>query len=105
VSVVKRIGDDAPESSVFYRRLFLNPPGWHSNAFILAHVEQKDQYPTLRISDCDRIISISLDGDDDTARANNLEKLDRIYETIRDFRKSVRAEWAKLAEEQRKKRK
>lgn len=82
----------------YYRREFLNSPGFHSTAFILATVERtrpRDAgcaYVTFELSDCWRKLSLSIDSDDPETRANDLAKLDLVIETLMQFRRAVRVE-------------
>jgi len=89
----------------YYRREFINLPGFHSTAYVYAEVERStrsDEYAatcTLALSDCSRKISISIDLDSPGERQNSLHKLDVLIETLIEFRRAVRREC--IAQERR----
>ncbi len=82
----------------YYRREFLNLPGFHSTAYIYAEVERtkgNDEYAAdceLALSDCSRKITISIDLGSPDDRTNSIHKLDTLIETLTHFRRAVRRE-------------
>jgi len=86
------------EEKRYYRREFLNLPGFHSTAFIYAEVEKTnghDEYAAdceLALSDCSRKITISIDLGSDAERNNSIHKLDTLINTLTDFRRAVKRE-------------
>lgn len=82
--------------SLFYRRKWLNRPGFQAGAHVIAEVERNDYsdgttnyYHQLRIADCDRVVSFSLDDHSPEERSNTLFKLDTLVSTLIDFRHAV----------------
>ncbi|QBI19618.1 hypothetical protein ER308_08685 [Egibacter rhizosphaerae] len=82
----------------FYRRRFLNRPGMHTGAYVLAAVEDTRvladddaRYAdhTLRISDCDRVISLDLDLGSPAHRRNTLAKIDTLIATLVKLRAAL----------------
>ena len=89
-------------------RWFLNLPGYHGGAYVVAYVEDtSDRHPRpeawceddcpdcphnfegrtiLEIADCDRRIELRFDLDTEAGRANSLHKLDTLVSTLRVFR-------------------
>jgi hypothetical protein len=96
-------------------RRFLNLPGFHGGAYVLAYVEDtsdreprpepycKDDCPDcphnfearviLEISDCSRRVELEFDLDTESARANSLHKVDTLVAALRVFRKGLVAEF------------
>jgi hypothetical protein len=96
-------------------RRFLNLPGYHDSAYVVAYVEDttergpmrypscKDDCPDcphnfeartiLEIADCTRQIELEFDLDDEPARANSLHKLDTLLAALRAFRSGLVAEF------------
>jgi len=92
-------------------RRFLNLPGFHGGAYVLAYVEDtsdceprrkrycEDDCPNcphnfeprmiLEIADCDRRIELEFDLDIERARLNSLHKLDTLIAALRVFRKGI----------------
>lgn len=89
------------DRSVFYLRKFLNKPRYHAGAYLLASITREEYrnkdgetteiyYSTdLRISDCDRIVSLSLDDGDRADRANTMHKLDTLIDGLVRFRAAL----------------
>lgn len=75
------------------RRVFLNKPGEHSVAAIYAAVE-KGTY-TLKMSDCDRSITFSIDAYDNEGRENSLFKVNTMIEVLTDFRTALLKDFEK----------
>ena len=75
------------------RRVFLNRPGQHSVAAIYAAVD-KGTY-TLKMSDCDRSITISIDGYDEEGRENSLFKVNTMIGVLTDFRDALLKDFQK----------
>ena len=81
-----------PRSKIFMRvRKFLNRPGFHSTAAVLAEVRRDRQHVNLalEISDCSRKITLSLDTYDEENLNNTLRKLDILAETLARVRTVV----------------
>lgn len=85
------------EKATFFLRKFLNRKGYHSNAFIFAEITRsvskdkkgKEQYwhdAELKIADCDRIVSLSMDLHTTRLASNSLHKLDVLIESLKAFR-------------------
>lgn len=72
------MGIVGPMKKLYYVREFLNRPSHHTNAFVLAEVEETDDgalNSTLSIGDCFRKIHLSLDWGDDDRILNTVFKL------------------------------
>lgn len=95
-------------------RWFLNLPGFHGGAYVVAYVEDTSEcgprceidredgaeYPynfeprtILEIADCSRRINLELELDSEAARANSLHKLDTLISALRVFRAGMVAEF------------
>lgn len=96
-------------------RWFLNLPGFHGGAYVVAYVEdtsecgpRRDPYcddgctccpgnfeprMILEISDCSRRVNLEFDVDSELARANSLHKLDTLIATLRVFRAGIAEEF------------
>ncbi len=97
-------------------RWFLNLPGFHGSAFVVAYVEdtrerglqhcggcqdencQECPYNfeprmILEIADCNARIGLEFDVDSEAGRANSLHKLDTLLAALRVFREGVVAEF------------
>jgi hypothetical protein len=76
----------------FYRREFLNREAHHGAGLVYAYIDSAG-YGELIIGDCGRQIALCLEVGANCAeedRANSLEKLDKLYETVRDLRAAAR---------------
>jgi hypothetical protein len=103
-----------PTAARVDERWFLNKPGFHGRAFIVAYVEDTsvrglescdterdcDDCPsnfepsmTLEIADCHDEIELDFDIDSEAGRANSLHKLDTLISTLRVFRAGIVAEF------------
>jgi len=88
--------------TVFYERKFLNKKGYHSNAFIFAEIlkntasEKKKKNvwrdTQLKISDCDRIVNLSMDISNLKLAANSIHKLDVLIDTLQQFKRAFQRE-------------
>jgi hypothetical protein len=97
-------------------RWFLNLPGFHGSAYVVAYVEDTSQrglqYDAccgddgcedcpynfeprmiLEIADCSDRINLEFDVDSEAGRANSLHKLDTLIAALRVFREGVVAEF------------
>jgi hypothetical protein len=96
-------------------RRFLNLPGFHGNAYVVAYVEDtSDRVPEydpycdddcqqcphnfeprmiLEIADCSDRINLEFDVDTEAGRANSLHKLDTLIAALRVFRAGIVAEF------------
>lgn len=86
----------------FYKREFLNNPDKHSGAFIIAKVVKGTGNwveGSLKLSDCDRIVDLDFSGGNSSSRANVEYKVDLLYETVKDFRRNVKAELRRAEKE------
>ena len=93
-------------------RWFLNLPGFHAGAYVVAYVEdtsdcgpRRDAYcadddctqcpanfeprMTLEIADCYKRVNLDFDVDSEEARANSLHKLDTLLAALSVFRKGI----------------
>ena len=96
-------------------RWFLNLPGFHGGAYVVAFVEdtsdcgpRRDPYcdddcsdcpynfeprTILEIADCSRRINLEFEVASEAARANSLHKLDTLLSALRIFRRGIEAEF------------
>ena len=97
-------------------RWFLNLPGFHGGAYVVAYVEDTsecgprrcaryddcncDECPynfeprmILEIADCNDRVNLEFDVDSEAGRANSLHKLDTLLSALRIFRTGVEAEF------------
>jgi hypothetical protein len=96
-------------------RWFLNLPGFHGGAYVVAYVEDtsdcgprsepycEDDCPEcphnfeprliLEIADCYKRVNLDFDIDLEGARANSLHKLDTLISALRVFRKGLADEF------------
>jgi hypothetical protein len=94
-------------------RWFLNLPGFHGGAYVVAYVEDTsmrdlqrcdddacDRCPCnfeprmiLELADCRDRINLEFDVDSEAGRANSLHKLDTLITALRTFREGVVAEF------------
>ena len=93
-------------------RVFLNLPGFHGGAYVLAYVEDTSERGLLRENDCDdptckrcpynfeprmileladcsNRIELEFDIDSEAARMNSLHKVDTLLAALRVFRKGL----------------
>lgn len=93
-------------------RKFLNKPGHHAGAYVLAEVEdstkhKKDKYGwpyvhvDLTLADCSRVVSFDFDLSSATHRANSLHKADLLVDSLTQFRDALRTEVDLAAERSR----
>ena len=106
-------------------RRFLNLPGFHGGAYVVAyvedtserapcphddcdHYERDDDEPhnfeprmILEIADCNRRIELDLDIDSEARRANSLHKLDTLIAALRVFREGLVEEFAEYDRRER----
>jgi hypothetical protein len=94
-------------------RVFLNLPGFHGGAYVVAFVEDTSERglaycdecddcepenveprTILEIADCENRIQLEFDVHSDARRANSLHKLDTLIAALRVFRKGLEAEFA-----------
>ena len=86
------------------RRVFLNLPGWHAGAHVVAYVEDTSQRPLpdddsyaanfeprtiLEIADCSNRVAFSFDIDTAPSRANSLYKLDTLIGALSELRRGL----------------
>ena len=85
------------ENSIFYIRKFINKKGFHSNAFIFGEItksisknkkgkESVWRDAELKISDCDRIVNLSMDFHTIGLANNSIYKLDILISAMQEFR-------------------
>lgn len=97
-------------------RWFLNLPGFHGGAYVVAYVENTSERPVmtcgpdcdddcdecpdnfepqvvLEIADCQRRINLEFDVDTEQGRANSLHKLETLIVALRVFRAALVAEF------------
>jgi hypothetical protein len=104
-------------------RWFLNLPGFHGGAYVVAYIEDtserepqrepccKDDCPdcphnfepriTLEIADCYKRVNLEFDVDLEEARANSLHKLDTLIAALRVFRAGLVEEIAEYVRRER----
>jgi hypothetical protein len=104
-------------------RWFLNLPGFHDGAYVVAYVEdtsecgpRHDPYcdddctccpanfeprTILEIADCSRRVNLEFDVDSDEALANSLYKLDTLIATLRVFRAGIAEEFEQYQRRER----
>jgi len=93
-------------------RVFLNLPGFHGGAYVLAYVEDTSERDLVRDDDCDdptctccphnfepriileladccRRIELEFDVDSEAGRANSLHKVDTLLAALRVFRQGL----------------
>lgn len=83
----------------FSRKEFLNLPGQHSNASVVAQImkyglnEHRDAESVdveLYISDCRRTISLELGLGDEYARENAIHKVETLIDVLEEFKTSLK---------------
>lgn len=90
-------------------RKFLNRPGYHAGAYVLAEVEDSTKHKKgkhggpyvhvdLTLADCSRVVSFDFDLSSAKQRANSLHKINVLVDSLTQFRDALRAE-AELAAE------
>jgi hypothetical protein len=107
-------------------RWFLNLPGFHGGAYVVAYVEdtsdcglRRDPYcdddcsdccpgnfeprTILEIADCNRRVNLEFDLDSEEGRANSLHKLDTLISALRVFRTGIEDEFAEYERRERSK--
>ena len=87
---------------IFSKREFLNLPGHHSMANIVASitkyrdedVEKGNRWIDIHlgIADCNRTITLAIDYDGEEDRKNALYKVDTMINTLTEFRKALEKE-------------
>ncbi len=94
-------------------RKFLNRPGYHAGAYVLAEVEDSSNHKkdrdgrwpwvdiTLVLSDCGRVVNYDFNLETAGARRNSLHKIDLLVETLRRFRDAMHQEADLAAQRQR----
>jgi hypothetical protein len=104
-------------------RWFLNLPGFHRGAYVVAYVEDtSDRGPEtgahcdadcehcpynfeprmiLEISDCTGRINLEFDLDSEIGRVNSLHKLDTLIAALRVFRGGIEAEFVEFDRRER----
>jgi hypothetical protein len=104
-------------------RWFLNLPGFHGGAYVVAYLEDtSDSGPRcdpycddvctdcpsnfeprmiLEIADCSRRVNLEFDVDLEEARANSLHKLDTLVAALRVFRTGLVEEFAEYERSER----
>lgn len=104
-------------------RAFLNLPGFHGGAYVVAYLEDtSDRAPRcdpycdddcidcprnfeprmiLEIADCSRRVNLEFDVDLEEARTNSLHKVDTLIAALRVFRKGLVEEFAEYERRER----
>src|SRR5438034_8247741 len=104
-------------------RRFLNLPGFHGGAYVVAYIEDTsdcgprcDPYcdddcsdcpanfeprMILEIADCYKRVNLEFDVDSEHARANSLHKLDTLIAALRVFRAGVEEEFGEYERRER----
>lgn len=107
-----------PYRARFNAREFLNYPGFHGGAYVLAYVEdtserdpvaadwdprlllEPDPRVILEISDCSNRIELEFEVTSEAQRANSLHKIDTLIEVLTRFRSALAEEAGLYAERQ-----
>ena len=71
-------------------RQFLNNEEHGGSAFIMWDIREDDNYPQVTLGDCNRQITLEFALDQEKDYWNTLEKIDSLYEMIKDFRREVK---------------
>lgn len=92
-------------------RKFLNKPGFHDRACIIAEVEDTSKkksdslnrwdaipHVKLLIADCDKKVTFDFDWDTPSDRKNSLQKVDVMIDALVKFREALEAEQKLYAE-------
>jgi hypothetical protein len=104
-------------------RWFLNLPGFHGGAYVVAYVEdtsdcgpRRDPYcdddctccpanfeprMILEIADCYKRVNLEFEADSEEARANSRHKLDTLIASLRVFRAGIEEEFAQYERRER----
>ena len=104
-------------------RWFLNLPGFHGGAYVVAYVEDTSECGLrrnpycdddctdcpenfeprmiLEIADCNKRVNLEFDVDSEEARSNSLHKLDTLIATLRVFRAGVEGEFGEYERRER----
>jgi hypothetical protein len=75
-----------PRKPIYYKREFLNLPGIHAGAYVLASVEPDNWRHCVYIADCDRVVRLEFDLIDRRRRRNALRKADLLIDVMTGFR-------------------
>jgi hypothetical protein len=112
----KELSMGIPYRARVNERWFLNLPGFHAGAYVVAYVEdtsecglRRDPYcddddcascpanfeprMTLEIADCYKRVNLDFDVDSQEARVNSLHKLDTLITALRVFRSGLEEEF------------
>lgn len=84
-------------------RKFLNKPGFHAGAYVLAEVEDSTKHKKgkhgwpyvhvdLTLADCSRVVSFDFNLSSAQDRANSLHKIDVLVDSLTQFRDALQAE-------------
>lgn len=76
----------------FYTRKFLNRPGYHQLASVLARVTREDTL--FIVSDCGKQISLDFDSFDKGSYENSMQKIDILTDTLIKFKEALSKEYA-----------
>lgn len=88
------------EKKLYYSRRFLNKKGHHSTAFVFSEVTKTFCKNTkgknvsyidadLKISDCDRVINLSIELNTKRSTNNTLHKLDTLISTLQELKSII----------------
>lgn len=80
-----------PSGYRYYTRRWLNHPGYHAGAYVLALVDGPGGSGSLTIADCNRLIRLDFDTYSPGARKNTLCKIDVLIKTLIDMRAALTA--------------
>lgn len=91
-----------PYKALVDERRFLNLPGFHAGAYVVAYVEDTSgREPTpynfepriiLEIADCSRRINLEFEVSSDLHVENSLHKVDSLIDVLRRFREGLLTE-------------
>jgi len=112
-STRKELSMTTPYRARVDERWFLNLPGFHGGAYVVAYVEDTSERgleycdecdecepenfeprTILEIADCEDRIQLEFDVDSTARRANSLHKLDTLIAALRVFRSGLETEFA-----------
>lgn len=74
-----------------YVRKFINRPGHHTVASVLAAVGKGET--TFILADCNRMVSLDFDSYTKTARKNSLYKAQALIDVLTEFKAALEAEF------------
>jgi hypothetical protein len=80
-----------PQGLRYYKREFLNLPGWHEGAYIIAEVSEYRNGASVQITDCSRVIRLDLEASSHASKRNTMRKLRILIETLTEVQDELAA--------------